>query len=79
MENFRDIARAFLEAGAAVEVRDPRDLARSVNKLLENDSDRKKMGDRARQLMEQGAGATQSTMEQLRILLDVSIPTHTEI
>jgi 3-deoxy-D-manno-octulosonic-acid transferase len=79
MENFRYIAQAFLEAGAAVRVRNPRELARSVHDLLENDSDRKKMGDRARQLLEQGSGATQRTMEQIRILLGVSIPTHTQI
>lgn len=79
MENFRDIAQVFLEAGAAVEVRNPRELAQSVHGLLQDDSGRKKMGDRATQLIEQGSGATQRTMEQLRILLGVSIPTHTQI
>ena len=79
MENFRDIAQAFLEAGAAVEIRNPRELAQTVHTLLQDDIGRKKMGDRARQLMEQGSGATQRTMEQLRIFLGVSMPTHTQI
>lgn len=79
MENFRDIAQAFLEAGAAVRVRNPQELARSVHELLQDDGGRKKMGDRARKLLDQGSGATQRTMEQLRILLGVSMPTHTQI
>ncbi len=79
MENFRDIAQLFLEGGAAVVVRSPVDLARTVHGLLQDEGRRRKMGDRARQLMEQGSGATQRTMEQLRTLLGVAIPTHTRI
>ena len=34
MENFRDIARLFLDGGAAIQVRDAAELGRTVSKLL---------------------------------------------
>ncbi len=79
MENFRDIAQLFLEAGAATTVHDHADLARRVHDLLRDDSKRIEMGRRARQLMEQGSGATERTLERLRIMLGIPVPTHTQI
>ncbi|HEV2349894.1 MAG TPA: 3-deoxy-D-manno-octulosonic acid transferase [Terriglobia bacterium] len=79
MENFRDIAHLFLEAGAASTVHDPADLAQRVHELLQDERKRKEMGNRARQLMQLGSGATERTLERLRIMLGVSVPTHTRI
>ncbi|HLY59785.1 MAG TPA: 3-deoxy-D-manno-octulosonic acid transferase [Terriglobia bacterium] len=79
MENFRDIAQLFLEQGAASTVQNPADLAHRVHELLQDKRKRKEMGNRARQLMEQGSGATERTLERLRIMLGMSVPTHSPI
>jgi 3-deoxy-D-manno-octulosonic-acid transferase len=76
MENFRDIAQLFTRAGAAVEVASPNELARVILQLLRDDERRRKMGDRAAQLMEEGLGATERTMVRLRTLLGAGVPTH---
>lgn len=76
MDNFRDIAQLFLEAGAALTVTNPDDLARRVHELLQRERKRVDMGARARKLMEQGSGATERTLERLRIMLGTSVPIH---
>jgi 3-deoxy-D-manno-octulosonic-acid transferase len=65
MENFRDIARLFLEAEAALEVRSPQELAQA-SALLENAQERERLGARARRVLEQHSGATARTLECLR-------------
>ena len=65
MENFRDIAKLFLEAGAAIQVRSPQELAHTAW-LLENREARESMGAKARQVLEQNSGATARTLEILR-------------
>ncbi|MGD0697785.1 MAG: 3-deoxy-D-manno-octulosonic acid transferase [Terriglobia bacterium] len=77
MENFRDIAQQFTAAGAAVQVHSAHELARAVSDLLRDKDGRRAMGDRARHLMQQGAGATERTLEQLRIMLGVHASAHT--
>jgi len=79
MENFRDIAQQFTAAGAAVQVHSASELAPAVLELWRDEEGRKRMGDRARQLMQQGAGATQRTLQELRRLLDVQAPAHTRV
>jgi len=79
MENFRDIAQLFTRAGAAVQVSNSSDLARVILQLMRDDERRRKMGDRAAQLMEEGLGATERTMVRLRTLLDAAVPTHSQI
>jgi len=69
MENFRDIARLFLGAGAAIQVRDPQELARAVW-LLENKEARERLGSSARRVLEQNSGATTRTLGRLRNYLD---------
>ena len=76
MENFRDIAQQFTAAGAAMQVQSARELAPAVLTLLRNQDQRIRMGDQARQLMEQGAGATERTLEQLRLLLGARAAMH---
>jgi 3-deoxy-D-manno-octulosonic-acid transferase len=65
MENFRDIARLFLDAGAAIQIRSPEELAHATW-LLENKEARERLGARARQVLEENSGATARTLEGLR-------------
>jgi 3-deoxy-D-manno-octulosonic-acid transferase len=65
MENFRDIARLFLEANAALQVRSPQELAQA-SALLENVLERERLGARARWVLEQHSGATARTLDCLR-------------
>ena len=69
MENFRDIAKLFLDAGAAIEVRNPEELAHATW-LLENKEAREGLGASARQVLEKNSGATARTLEGLRKYLD---------
>jgi 3-deoxy-D-manno-octulosonic-acid transferase len=69
MENFRDIATLFLEAGAAIQIRNPEELAHTAW-LLENSEARRRLGASARQVLEQNCGATARTLDCLRELLD---------
>jgi 3-deoxy-D-manno-octulosonic-acid transferase len=65
MENFRDIAKLFLAAGAAIQIRTPEELAHAAW-LLENTEARERMGASARQVLEQNSGATARTLDVLR-------------
>jgi 3-deoxy-D-manno-octulosonic-acid transferase len=75
MENFRDIARLFLEAGAAIQIRNPEELAHTAW-LLENSEARRRLGASARQVLEQNCGATARTLDYLRELLDRDARAH---
>jgi 3-deoxy-D-manno-octulosonic-acid transferase len=69
MENFRDIAKLFLKAGAAMQVRNPEELAHAAW-LLENKEARERLGASARQVLEENSGATARTLVELRKYLD---------
>ena len=69
MENFRDIAKLFLDAGAAIQVRNPQELAHATW-LLELKDAREGLGASARQVLEQNSGATARTLAGLRKYLD---------
>jgi len=69
MENFRDIAKLFLDAGAAIQVRNPEELAHATW-LLENKEVREQLGASARQVLEQNSGATARTLDGLWKYLD---------
>jgi 3-deoxy-D-manno-octulosonic-acid transferase len=58
MENFRDIARLFLESNAAVQIRKPSDLAPAVKRVLSEPAYAESLGQRAKQLLAHNAGAT---------------------
>lgn len=73
MENFRDIAQLFLEAGAALEVSSPRELAERTLELLGNEARRRELGEKAKQVLEQASGATERVLEQIRELLDSEV------
>jgi len=69
MENFRDIAKLFLDAGAAIQVGSPEELAHATW-LLENKEARERLGASAREVLMQNSGATARTLEVLRKYLD---------
>jgi 3-deoxy-D-manno-octulosonic-acid transferase len=73
MENFRDIAKLFLDAGAALQVRTPEELAHAAW-LLENKEAREQLGARARQVLEENSGSTARTLEALGKYLDHDAP-----
>jgi 3-deoxy-D-manno-octulosonic-acid transferase len=73
MDNFRDIARLFLDADAAIQIRNPEELAHATW-LLENKEARERMGARARQVLEQNSGATARTLDDLRKFLGPVAP-----
>lgn len=70
MENFRQIARQFLEVGAAVQVSSPEELADAWIELLRSDARRDQMGKIARELVERNRGATEHSLERIAGLLD---------
>src|SRR5712692_9163026 len=74
MENFRDVARLFLQAGAAVEVRDPADLARRALELLADAGRRRRLGEEAKKVLEEAAGATSRVLEHISEVLGAEIP-----
>lgn len=65
MENFRDIAKLFLDAGAAIQVRSPEELAHATW-LLENKEARERLGSSAREVLEQNSGATARSLAVLQ-------------
>ena len=71
MHNFRDIARLFLEAGAAVEVRDAADLAKNCLHLLSDEARCRQLGAGAKRMLEKESGATARVMERIGEILDL--------
>jgi 3-deoxy-D-manno-octulosonic-acid transferase len=74
MENFRDIARQFLAADAAIRVTDPESFAARVVELFGDAELRNRVGERAQRLVQSGSGATQRIVERLGEWLTESIP-----
>jgi 3-deoxy-D-manno-octulosonic-acid transferase len=70
MENFGDIARLFLAADAAIQVRNTEELGTIVLKLFADPTAAEQWGRRGRQVLEGEAGATARVLEQIRGLLD---------
>ena len=75
MWNFRDIAQLFLQAGAALQVRDAQELSRAVLELLGNAARRRELGQAAKQVLEHHAGATERVLEHMKEWLGAGIPT----
>ncbi|HKS94859.1 MAG TPA: 3-deoxy-D-manno-octulosonic acid transferase [Terriglobia bacterium] len=70
MENFRDIAALFLEARAAVQVQSPSELARESLRLLEDSSERQRLGQAAKSVLAREAGATGRILARLDAYLE---------
>ncbi len=67
-ENFRDIIGIFLQS-KAVRVTNPVAFGPTLLRLLDKDEERRALGERARRVTEQQAGATQRTLAEVRALL----------
>jgi len=73
MENFRDIARLFLDAQACLQVRDGNELATSVLRLFADRMAARELGARGEQVLAQHAGATARVLEQIQRLSDAPV------
>jgi 3-deoxy-D-manno-octulosonic-acid transferase len=69
MENFEDVALAFLEKGAAREVSDGHHLERELGSLLRNMDDARLMGKRAREVVEENRGAVEKSLRMIERFL----------
>ncbi|MGH9471005.1 MAG: 3-deoxy-D-manno-octulosonic acid transferase, partial [Terriglobia bacterium] len=69
MQNFRDAAAIFVDAGAAIQVQDWRELAKSALSLLADAGPRQAIGDAARRVVERESGATERILSHLAELL----------
>src|SRR5688572_2911665 len=66
MENFREIRDLFINAQAAIEVHDARELANAVDRLLTDTERAAEIGARARQVVEANSGATERVLTYLQ-------------
>ena len=78
MENFRDMARLFLESGAGLQVADSAKLGAATLELLDDPPRAKKLGAAARAVLDRERGATERVLEQLKEWLDRPAPILTQ-
>ncbi|MDE3136202.1 MAG: 3-deoxy-D-manno-octulosonic acid transferase [Acidobacteriota bacterium] len=69
MDNFRDIARRFLDRGAATQVATPAELSRQWVEWLDDPARRDAAGRAARELVEANRGAADRAFESVEALL----------
>jgi 3-deoxy-D-manno-octulosonic-acid transferase len=65
MENFREIRDLFIEAEAALQVRNASELAATVDELLTDAQSAAELGAKARRVVEQNTGATERVLAYL--------------
>jgi 3-deoxy-D-manno-octulosonic-acid transferase len=65
MENFRDVARLFLQASAAIQIADARELAPTVSALLSNPHHAAQLGRNALAAVQQNTGAVDRVLKIL--------------
>ena len=70
MENFRDMAAKFLEAGAGIEVRGAEDLGSTWRGLLVDTERAARMGTCARELVNRNRGATARVLAHIEQIID---------
>lgn len=73
MENFQEIASAFLARGAGRRVESPEDLGVAWIELMQNDELRNRMGKAARALVEENRGATERTLKHIKTVIPADI------
>ena len=66
MENFRDMARLFLEAGAAVQIQNASQLTPAIEELLSNPERASELGGNAYAIVVQNTGATDRVLKFLK-------------
>lgn len=69
MQNFEAIADDFVRAGAGVQVADEKALRSALEELLAKPERRREIAEHARQVIAQGSGATERTLEALEKLV----------
>jgi 3-deoxy-D-manno-octulosonic-acid transferase len=69
MENFQEVAAAFLARGAALQVDSPEALGVAWIGLIEDGERNRRMGETARALVEENRGATERTVKRIVSLL----------
>jgi 3-deoxy-D-manno-octulosonic-acid transferase len=72
MENFREMAAAFLEAGASIRVASPEELGAAWRGLLQDPERAARMGASARALVDRNRGATQRVLDRIGKIIDAS-------
>lgn len=72
MHNFRDVAKLFLRAGGAVQVADAQALAEGVLRLLDHPDEAHRMGEKAKEVITQQAGAATRILTQMEEWLGTS-------
>ena len=65
MNNFRDVASLFLKAEGAVQVADAVGLADAVLHLLDHPDEARRLGERAKGVVDQQAGAASRILKQM--------------
>ena len=70
MENFRDMARTFLDAEAAIEVPDAAEFARRVGDILSDPALAAEVGRKAAAVAERNAGATGRALAAIRAAMN---------
>lgn len=68
-ENFADVTRALLAAGAAIEAPDADSLVETLAELMADAGRRSRLGDAARAVVDAHRGATRRTLESMAYLL----------
>jgi 3-deoxy-D-manno-octulosonic-acid transferase len=74
MENFQEIAGAFVANGAAVQVQSARDLEDTLLTLVTDPVRRARLGAAARALVEANRGAKDKTLAAIAALLPSTTP-----
>ena len=72
MENFRDIAQAFLERQALIQVKDESELLETMRDLLKNPEKAQALGKLGKDIIRASQGATQKNLEIISSLLKKS-------
>jgi 3-deoxy-D-manno-octulosonic-acid transferase len=72
MENFREMAAAFLEAGASIRVTSSDELGAAWRGLLQDPDRAARMGASAKAVVDRNRGATQRVLDRLEKIIDAS-------
>ncbi len=70
MENFEDMADAFVKGSAAIQVKDEKELGEVLERLLENPSERKSLGEKAIKILLSQRGALDKNFKLIQSLLN---------
>jgi 3-deoxy-D-manno-octulosonic-acid transferase len=69
MHNFKEISQLLLAVGGGIQVASGAELAAAIRRLLDNDEERRRMGERGHALLQANTGATEHTLTVIRRLL----------